>query len=303
VEDAMTSGRVCFGFEVVSSTKLRTLRPGSGDPLSIEESAEIDVEGRQLAEWLPRPDNPFHGRLIATAAGHAFWTSDAGWYGIPDGEQRIVIPAVSPDELRREIRLWGIPVGLRLIARGDLSVHAAAIEVDGQAVLLAAPGHFGKTTLAAAFAQAGHRLLSEDVTCVRPGRAALVLPGPAIIRLRRDMAPHVQVPGDVVGSDDRLHVVLHEDARGTGAPVPLRLILLLRMGDGAPELQRLPAAQAIRDLWSLNFKLPTDASRAACFSALADLASRVEILDLARPLRVDALGETIRLVERHIGGR
>ena len=57
-------------------------------------------------------------------------------------------------------------------ARGDTALHAAAVEVDGQAVVLGAPGTFGKTTLAAAFHAAGHRLLSEDTTCIRGVRGA-----------------------------------------------------------------------------------------------------------------------------------
>ena len=68
---------------------------------------------------------------------------------------------------RREARLFGLPAALCFMTRGDVAVHAAAVDVDGSALLLAAPGRFGKTTLAAAFAGEGFRLLAEDTACYR----------------------------------------------------------------------------------------------------------------------------------------
>ena len=80
------------------------------------------------------------------------------------------------------------------MARGDLAVHAAAVDVDGSALLLAAPGRYGKTTLAAAFAGQGYRLLAEDTTCYRPSSDPSVLPGLAMLRIRPDVHEHLSHP-------------------------------------------------------------------------------------------------------------
>ena len=136
--------------------------------------------------------------------------------------------------VRREERLWSIPAMLCFLARGDAALHAAAVEVDGQAVVLAAPGSFGKTTLAAAFHAAGHRLLSEDTTCIRGAEAPLVVPGPAMLRLRHDVAEQLEIPNATpVGTveDDRVHLALDPAVRGDCSPVPLRAIVLLRHAD------------------------------------------------------------------------
>ena len=92
-----------------------------------------------------------------------------------------------PDEIRKEQRLWGIPTMVCARQRGDLVLHAAAAEIEGGAVLLAAPGRFGKTTLALALHRSGYRLLTEDTACCTSSSAPELYPGPTSVRLRPDM--------------------------------------------------------------------------------------------------------------------
>ena len=48
--------------------------------------------------------------------------------------------------------------------------------------------------MAAAFHRAGHRVLSEDTTCVRLGPEQAVVPGPAMLRVRHDVAAELELP-------------------------------------------------------------------------------------------------------------
>ncbi|MCJ7738930.1 MAG: hypothetical protein MUQ10_16710, partial [Anaerolineae bacterium] len=41
----------------------------------------------------------------------------------------------------------------------------------------------------------GYRVLAEDVACVRLEEAAVVIPGPALLRLRRDVADRLELRG------------------------------------------------------------------------------------------------------------
>ena len=63
-----------------------------------------------------------------------------------------------------------------------------------QLILFGAPSMHGKTTTAAAFAAAGHRLLAEDTVRCRIAPAALY-PGPSVVRLREDVAAQIAIPG------------------------------------------------------------------------------------------------------------
>ena len=77
--------------------------------------------------------------------------------------------------------------------------------------------------------------------------------------------------------------------------MPLRAVVLLRGADDGIALDRVPAAEALRDLWPLSFRLPTVEDRARCFDGIARLAAGVRLWNLLRPLRLPDLG---RVVER-----
>src|SRR5262249_37635108 len=115
------------------------------------------------------------------------------------------------------------------------------------AVLIAAPGVFGKTTLATAFACAGHRVLAEDVSCLRLGDVPAIVPGPAMLRLRRDVAEEIELPPGRVVLDEplRVHLALEQAGRGDCLPVPVRAVVVLNPGEDGIELSRLVAAEAI----------------------------------------------------------
>jgi hypothetical protein len=282
---------VCFGFRVESSCAFRFLRAGDGAPLAVAAPSASGArpEDRLIFEWLP-PNWPFDARLYAGGGRFRFWVDGGGWFEIDPAAGVIAVPDPA-NPVRQEERLWGIPAALAFSHRGDVPLHAAAVEVRGGAVLLAAPGHGGKTTLAAGFMRAGYRLLTEDLSCVRPGPQAAVLPGPALLRLRGDVYRRLEIPSvTAVGqTGDRVSLAIDDGRRGDGSPVPLRGVVLLRGAADRVEIERVDPAQAIRDLWALNFRLPLETERARSFAALAALAARTPLWNLRRPLRLDAL--------------
>lgn len=283
----------CYGYEVRSELEFHYLRVGAGDPLEIAAGGPPDrSHGALVREWLP-PRSATHMRLHADGEGYRLWIDDAGWFCVDPRAPRLIVPP-DGDPVRREERIWGLPILLCFLERGDVPLHAACVELDGRALLLAAPGRFGKTTLAAAFAAGGHRVLSEDLVCLRPGPAPAVVPGPAMLRVRRDVADAFGVPGaaELGRDDERAHLSL-ETARGTCDPVPLAGIALLHEGDSDPRLERVTGADVVRDLWALSFNLSRDDDRERCFRAVAELASTTTTWNLVRRLQLEDLRPTV----------
>ncbi|HEX6734052.1 MAG TPA: HprK-related kinase A [Azonexus sp.] len=90
---------------------------------------------------------------------------------------------------------WGLNWSIAASCHQWLTVHAASLERNGGAVILPAPPGSGKSTLCAALALRGWRLLSDELSLIDPGATrAHALARPinlknASIDLIRDFAP------------------------------------------------------------------------------------------------------------------
>ncbi len=286
----------CYGFAVRSELSLSALRSaGEGAPLTVTPSGPDDrlPTGPPYIEWRDDADSVY-ARLYRVDGGHAVWVNAAGWFWIYPRRSTIAVSETTANP-RWEARLWGLPAALMVMCRGDLVLHGAAIDVGGQAIILAAPGKYGKTTLATAFLRAGHRLLAEDTTCFRLDPTPVVLPGPALLRVRPDVFARLEVPGGRVLAEDpdRVYLSLAEAARGSGSGVPICGVVLLRRGDGATRIDSVEPMDSLPDLWTLSFKLPEDEDRARCLRGVTGLAASVPIWNLNRRLSFQGLPKLV----------
>ena len=289
----------CYGFSLRSEIDLRFARPGaSPDQLTVVEMRgdEPHHDEPHVLDWVT--PNGVAGRLFGGGHIYDFWADGVGWYRIAPAERTIEVP-FSEQEVRREVHLWGVPMMVTFTRQGGLSIHGAAVERGGRAVIIAAPGYHGKTTLALALHAAGCRLLTEDIARVQTEPEALVLPGPAVVRMRTDALREVPEGMTAVASTaTRVNLEIDPDRRGDAAPVPIAAIVLLRIGDdGRLVLERAPSPEALRDLWALSFRIPETADRRRAFQQLGDLVAAVPVYNFTRPLTFETLPEVVARVE------
>lgn len=69
---------------------------------------------------------------------------------------------------------WGINYAIAALAQTYLIIHAAALEHGGKVVILPGSPGAGKSTLAAALAHRGWRLLSDELALIRPADRHIV---------------------------------------------------------------------------------------------------------------------------------
>ncbi len=80
--------------------------------------------------------------------------------------------------------LLGPILGFLLRLRGITCLHASAVAVEGRAILLVGPAGAGKSTTAAAFAQLGYAVITDDVAALdEVGDAFLIRPAYPRVRL------------------------------------------------------------------------------------------------------------------------
>lgn len=131
-----------------------------------------------------------HGRARFEVAGVATFLVEEG--------DSITIDA-HMDPYAPDIRLFllGTPLGLIYLHRGMVPLHAAGVEIDGQAVLMAGSSRVGKSTLAAAFVRRGYRLVGDDVAPLQfTGTDLWVHPGLRRIQLWADARVGLEIEGE-----------------------------------------------------------------------------------------------------------
>ena len=206
--------------------------------------------------------------------------------------------------------LLGPVLGYFLRRRGRICLHASAVLLGGDCVVFAGPAGAGKSTLAAAFAQGGGRVLSEDVTCLSEGADDFrVEPGYPRIRLWKESEPLVGAAPHglplLTPTWDKRYLTLegaggafHERAERLAAV----LLLKPRRAMAAPaQLDVLGGQEILSELVANTYAnhLLDRGQRAAEFDALGRLARSVPV----RALTLNADGTRLRdacdWIERH----
>ena len=130
---------------------------------------------------------------------------------------------------------WGLNWCIANQAHNYLMIHAAVLEQNGRALILPAPPGSGKSTLCAALAHRGWRLLSDELTLLRLDDG-LVQPAPRPISLKNASIALIR---DYLGSaaHARFSPAVHDTIKGTVAHLR------------APDASVLRAAEPARPAW------------------------------------------------------
>jgi hypothetical protein len=218
-----------YGFDVATDVPLARLRPGAGTRGLLTLSL-TDVEepsgGEVVHEWFGR-DVVFRmhrvgDRLHCSCSVTGSFVVDAA-----AGSIRAQPRADRGTDEMWEHRMVGTAIPLLLAERGDLVVHAAAIETDAGAVIFVGPAGRGKSTLALTGPALGLRVLAEDGVDV--DGHGVVWPGPRGVRIRRDVvdALAIETRGLPGATPRRKATYFIPDALYADKPVQIAAVVLL----------------------------------------------------------------------------
>jgi hypothetical protein len=268
-----------YGYEVKSELPLARLNaaPGTRGALTI---AEAKVP-------LKEPDRDPDGVLESNSGQRWYATYEdgnrcllllppTGAFLLEPEPLRISVERRGSDEELFEHRIASAAACSLLSMRGDLVLHAAAVEDGGEAVVFCGPSHRGKSTLARTLGELGAPLLGEDGIAIELGPdGPLAYPGARGVRMRpRDGGPEVTLsadPGPREPAPQPVRAVVLLDERGQSLEVgvlePIRALPLLTpnlvhtgsrksIGNAFARLARL-----LHDVPAFSASLPDDLER------------------------------------------
>lgn len=282
-------------------------------PLCLPELLQSEAAADVLLRWGKVQKLP----SVIDETGVGFWSTGdeachfvvgVGAFLIRNGYEVIVDPAPGVDECVLRLSLLGPVMSLLLHQRGQLVLHASAVEVAGRAVAFMGGRGWGKSTQAAILESRGHGIISDDLTAVNvKENGCTVIPGFPWLKLWPDTIASL---GQTAEGTHQLHPLV--DKRGRWAtrqssrkPLPLRRIYLLSKG-AVPEIETCARQDALTEImrhWKgaeFGEALLRTTNISAFFAKCATLVKNIAMYRLKRPASLSALPEVTDLVEDHL---
>jgi hypothetical protein len=153
-----------------------------GSPTLFTRAAREAGEMEGAADWFR------HARL-RDGSDYLRWAGLFEFVVSVDGRQIAGRPMAGVPRESFQTYLLGQVLSYALLKMGLEPLHVTVLRVDDGAVGLLGPSGHGKSSLAAAFLQAGHRLLTDDLLVVKEGSSGLLAyPGVPRIKLYPEVA-------------------------------------------------------------------------------------------------------------------
>jgi energy-coupling factor transporter ATP-binding protein EcfA2 len=153
---------------------------------------------------------------------------------VTGGTSIVVDREGDPDDSLVRLSVLGPAMGLALIQRGLLLLHASAVSIDGAAVAFLGNHGAGKSTMAASLHSLGHPLITDDIAALDPIEDDFqVLPTFPQLKLWDNTARDLGLQPDEM---PRVHPDFDKwawrlDGEVSEAPLPLRRLYVLGVGD------------------------------------------------------------------------
>lgn len=280
--------------------------------------SEAPAWASEVAEWRgallhtgdPLPDGR-PGNVISALQGGRFLT-----FRYWDGVQFLIDQAGSrvwcrwPSEMTLKdaaTYLLGPILGYLLRARGVTALHASVIEIADRAVAFVGSAGAGKSTIAAAFAQQSHRVLSDDLAPLRlVPQGVEVQPTYPVIRLWEESVLALYGSSEalplICPSWEKRYKDLREGGRGFDtSPLPLGGIYLLgqrHRGTHGGTIEREASGPALINLaphTNARYAM-TDEMLADEFSLLAEVVRRIPVKRIHPPKELHRIARMCQLV-------
>lgn len=220
--------------------------------------------------------------------------------------ERVAVDAPAEHQAEAATYVIGMGLGLCSAIRGYLSLHAAAVELEGRRIALLAPSGTGKSTTLWALLEAGARFANDDAVPVRleNGRAMAIPAVSLYPKVGRELLDRygldtAGMPEVGRGRDKWWYPVSPEQRVPHAAPLATVFALQPRPEAAEIRAERQPAARAVpllmRNSMAVLGSAPPFETRHV-MAQYAAVARAVPFYTLEYPKRFDLLPELIAVI-------
>jgi len=293
-----------FGLTIASALDLPELSPAEA-----EGGTEVEIVYGAVPAELPGALK--RGvRFQAAANALRLQVDGVAAYLVEQGRRITIDRVAGGDDEDVRVFLLGSAIGALLHQRGDLVLHASAIDWGGEAVAFLGRSGVGKSTLAAAFRQRGHAVLTDDLCVVRQGADGRMCaePGFPQTKLWLDSLRQLEISAEglrrIRHKLEKRAVPLAGDF--AAARRPLRKLFVIRPHNRAElsiEPVAGPAKFAVLKNQTYRFGFLADIERkAGHFEQALRLAQQAPLAAIGRPDRSEfRLAELVAAIEADLG--
>lgn len=238
----------------------------------------------------------------AAAKGSEVLIEGVARYEVHQGREILIEPVEGVSARNVRLYLLGSALGLLLHQRGDLPLHANAVEVNRKAFAFMGPSGAGKSTLAGAFHDRGYRVIADDVCVIRFNGKGLPLAFPGVPRLRLwetalEASGRSTADFELSYAGDELFRKFDVPVGMDRAqdPVPLAAIFLLEEAE-APALARLHGVSAVEAIYANTYRgayVAREGSSLCHWKSSLALVRTTPVLRFCRPIAFEAINDQL----------
>ncbi|MGE4220718.1 MAG: HPr kinase/phosphorylase [Alphaproteobacteria bacterium] len=303
----MTFHYYAYGLHLASDVRL----PGFLCCPGLEgDAADVEIRNGPVPERLPGASHQGPFLQVAGEWTARFAIRGVASYLVEGGNRITVSPEAGATEQDVALFMSGTVFGVLCHQRGLFPLHAAAVEIGGQAVAFAGDSGAGKSTLAAALSRQGHRLLADDVSIIDVHAPEGPLAMPALPRqgLWRDsLAALDLLPGRHIRSSedlDKFERIVGSDFLSEPRPLAVVCYLTQHNLPDSPVVHPLTGIQAIQSLRAQIYRLHAAqwmGLEQRLFLDAGRVAARVRQYAVRRPRNFNGLPGFIETVLEAVG--
>ncbi|HUS07941.1 MAG TPA: hypothetical protein VMZ52_16680 [Bryobacteraceae bacterium] len=281
--------------------------------IELKQGTETFFQERVPAETRADPPGRFFSRRLIDGSSYFHWKNRFEFLMSADYSVLVGRPVGDFPWEGFQTYFLGQMLSFALLGHGIESIHGTTVVIDGQGVSLLGNSAYGKSTLAAAFLQAGHKLLSDDLLVTEEADGIFwALPGiPRIKLYERVSQTLLKNPsgGTPMTQDYPPKMIYRIGPEQFSKRVPLRAMYVLASPKAVaqaqihePRIEPIGGGDRFIELIrnSFNAVVATPERLASQFAWTDRLIRSVPVQRLSYPRLMSVLPEVVRMVEADV---